>query len=445
MKNAEIKDTEEFNIVKKLLYFLRKNLYLLIPILAIVFWALISLIKDNFVLEEAADFRSFYWAGKYIFIDPDYIYSTGITPRYRYLPNFASVFAIISLFDYVPACWIFFFILLIFAFLSILEFDKILKLRNVDNVFNRFLILFVISNGLKIMLNFDLLQTKFIALYLILLFLRREIESKNQKRNNKEESIFLFIQLSILVFIVSLIPFIVFIIPIYLFDNVMIKDFLKKSQIKKYLILVGTFLIQNFMFLISPSLIAGFLDGLTRSGFIAMYLTPEYILSIRENILLPPNTLGALIITLNITIDFFLIGIISQILSCIITLILILNKKLTLEKKYAYFILFTFIFNVYFYFEQAFVTFLPIVTLLFIELKFENKLIDYIKQNYLVLMGLICIFILSLMPPTYLFYELLPFTIFIPLQFFLMRHTFVYIAIILVLFLLYYKKEKYKM
>ena len=432
---------ERIERLKKPICFIKSRLYLLIPLFCIFFWALLSLIKDNFKLEEAADFNSFYLAGKYIFQKPEAIYTDLIAPRYFYLPNIATVFSLLALFDYVQACWIFFFILLIVAWLSIIEFNKILKLKGIDNKFNRFLILFTISNGLIIMANFDVLQTKFIALFLILLFLRREIELGSLEKNNKEYIRFLFIQLSILVFSISLIPYLFLIIPIYLFYKVDIKDIFKKSQIEKYLIFIGTFFIQNFMFLIFPSLINGFIGGLNRSFSIRLNITPEYIIAQRAILKLPPNSMNAFISSFNIPISMTLLSIISLLITGIACIILIIRKNLSIEEKFAYFIFITIIFNVYFHNENAFVTFLPLITILFIDLKTESGLINNLKKNYLNIIGLLCILISALMPPIYLFYEYLTFTKSIPLPILIMRRSIVYLIILFTLILIKLKKN----
>ncbi len=408
----------------------KKKYYLTLPIICTFLWALLSLIKDNFVVEGAADFPAFYYAGKNIFINPEFVYSSGINPRYKYLPSFASVFSLISLFDYVPAAWIYFFILLIFACLSILEIDKILELKKVTNIFSKLLILLVVSNGLKIMQTFDFLQSKYISLYLLLLFLRREIEFRKYKGNKVKIYKFQFIQFSLLIFIVGIIPFIAFIIPLYIFNNIKIKEFFNKLQLQKYCILIIAFLVQNFMFIIFPSLIFDFLSGLSIGDFTARYLTPQDIIDWRDKMSFPPNSISAFIIAFNINVKFWVVGLISQIFLGVIVLVLILNKKINIEEKFAYYFLFTCFFNVYFYVQNAFIVFLPIITLLYINLKSDKNIIDYTKKNYHFLIGLIAISILYFMPPIYYIYIVIPSSIIIPLPILIMRHTFAYLMLI---------------
>ena len=172
-------------------------------------WALLSLIKDNFIL-IASDYPSFYAAGQYIFTDPELVYSSYIAPRFRYLPSFATIFSIMALFPYNTSQWIFFFILLIFGEISIKLFNDILKLKNVNHNPTRFLFLLVLSNGLIITRTFDFLQTKLIVIYLFLLFLKREIKFRTTEDENVNIIKFKFIQFMILVFAISMVPYSIF-------------------------------------------------------------------------------------------------------------------------------------------------------------------------------------------------------------------------------------------
>ena len=124
---------------------IRNLLYLVFPIFCLIFWALLSLIKDNFSLTHVPDFPTFYKAGKFIYTDSENLYSSKISPRYHYFPSFASIFFFLTFFDIETSKWIYFFILLSIAIFSVIEFNKILILKNVDNKFNRFLYLMVLK------------------------------------------------------------------------------------------------------------------------------------------------------------------------------------------------------------------------------------------------------------------------------------------------------------
>ena len=75
---------------------LNSNLYYLIPLTCFFLWALLSLIKDDFII-VSGDYAAFYYAGKSIFSNPEVVYSKQISPRYRYLPSFATIFWIMGL------------------------------------------------------------------------------------------------------------------------------------------------------------------------------------------------------------------------------------------------------------------------------------------------------------------------------------------------------------
>jgi len=139
---------------------LKDHLYIIIPVICFCLWALLSLIKDNFVL-EASDYPSFYDAGRYIFTEPEKVYSSAIIPRYRYLPSFATLFSIMTLLPYDLGEWVMFFLLLFFSIFSITLLNKILVLKNVERKLNRFFYLIVFSNGLIITQTFDYLQPTF--------------------------------------------------------------------------------------------------------------------------------------------------------------------------------------------------------------------------------------------------------------------------------------------
>jgi hypothetical protein len=198
------------------------------------------------------DFDAYYYAGKSIFLNPALVYSEYIIPQFVYLPGFACLFAPLSMLPYEVALIVYFIILAIFSELSLFYLDKILTLKKVG-IEIKFAILMIISGGAVIILNFELLQTKFIVSFLVLLFLKREIE----KKQNKDLK-FYIIQLFLIAVIVSILPYMVFIALIYLFHRE--NRFLKSIQIKKILIFSLELLIINIIFLIYPLLISDFFE-----------------------------------------------------------------------------------------------------------------------------------------------------------------------------------------
>ncbi|MFX0141080.1 MAG: hypothetical protein ACFFDN_46005, partial [Candidatus Hodarchaeota archaeon] len=323
---------------------IKRNLYLLIPIAMLSLWALISLIKDNFSLLDSCDFPIFYYGGKHIYTKPEKIpYGHG----YWWTVNFAVAFSLISLFEYEIALWIFFFIIYMCGVLFIREFNKILILKNVNSKFNRVLFLSIISNGIYIMQTFDYLQKKFISLFLILLFIRREIEIRT-KDNNYNNIKFQIIQLNILIFALGMEPQFASIGIIYLLNNKSIKSIFSKSQFKKYILVILIFIGQNFMFLVYPDLIFRFLDGITAvpsrtniSHIDLNTITPEEVIKER----LEFNRCSMVMILLILGIDAP-VGIISLILIALFTIIISFKKNLLFEKKIGYFALFSLFFSV---------------------------------------------------------------------------------------------------
>ncbi len=424
--------------IKKHEYF-KNNIYRIIPIITLCFWALISLIKDDFNIIDG-DYPAFYYGGKVILTNPNNLYAQG----WVYMPSFALALSILSLIEYGISKWIFFFIILIIGALSIIEFDKILILKKIDNKLNRFLFLLVISNGIYIMNLFDFLQKQLFVLFLILLFIKREIKIRD-KNGDISNIKFQFTQLSILIFAIGMSPNLLFLCVIYLFRNVSVKSIFSKHQFKRYSLFIIVFISQNFLFLIFPNLIIDFLQGfyLVMGQKPNIYiLTPQFI--IEEQIYFSFITLDVIGYIFDIK---FPIGIISLILMSIITIVISFQKDLIIEKKFGYFALFSLFFNSYITLTQI-VALLPLIALLFI-VKIQNlenywslsSYRDYIKKNFLFLIGLICIILLNLNPPMHFLYRAIPITILIPLPLLLLISTFINTILVIDLYLLR-KKEK---
>lgn len=425
--------------------YLKEKYYIIIPILCLLLWALISHIKDNFAI-VASDYPSFYDSGRFIFTHPENVYSNLINPRYRYLPSFATLFSFMTLLPYEVSAVIWFFVLLFFGGLSLLIFNKIMILKGIDNKFLRFIFLLIISNGLKVMQTFDYLQTKIIALFLLLLFLMREIKYRQLESNELNSSKFIFIQLSLLIFVVGMMPFFIFLVAIYLLYDVNYREIFSKAQIRKYLILIVVFLYQNFMFFVSPVLISGFFEG-TSNAFRTSYpvYTPAEIVT--NQIIYPIDTLSCLIYAFGVTfVNSLLIISIFAALIIILTIILLLKKSMSLESKFGYFTLISLFFNVYPRPNSMFV-FMPLIALAFVrKIEIKGKILEFIKKNFVFLIGLICLSILYFMPPIHLIYEVFQFLIDIRYSFslLLMRWTILY-AMLAISLIYIDKKEKIRL
>lgn len=430
--------------------FLKSYLYLIIPIITLSSWALISLIKDDFNLLDSIDYPAFYYAGKNIFTNPDLVYfkKDGSHSKYYYLPSFASVFFIFTLFNYGISQWIYFFVLYLFGCLSIIKFNEILDCKQIGDKFNRFLILMVISNGLIVMQVFDYLQSKFITLFLILLFIEREIKIKDKNFDNIDIR-FQFIQFSILIFTLGMVPPFIFLAIIYIFNNISIKSIFSKNQIKKYVILIITFIYQNFMFFLSPNLLFDFINGTSFrtniSNINIFELTTETIIS--EQIVLikiPLVVIGSL---LNIQFQYYLFSIIVM---TIITIFLSFKKEIDIEKKFCYFVLFSLFFNVYID-GTIFAFLLPLILIFIVETaniknikNYWNPIsyLNYVIDNFSFLIGLLCLAIIYFMPPLDFIYRITPLILLIPVILFALLFIIIYTILIIDLYFLKKKRNK---
>ena len=201
------------------------------------------------------------------------------------------------------------------------------------------------------------------------------------------------------------------------------------------------------MFLINPNLIFGFLEG---AGSTIWYplkyslneLTPDLI--VKEQLIFPICSMLTIIYILNLDLNAYLL---TLILITICTAIIILHKKLPIEKKFGYFALISLFLSGYIKLNMLIVM-LSLILLLFI-VKIENmddywKLSnyrDYIKNNFLLLIGLACISILYFMPSLYYLYRELLFIKNIPIVLMLLRWTVLYIIIAMDLYLLNVKNK----
>ncbi|MHA1197343.1 MAG: hypothetical protein ACTSRH_16940 [Promethearchaeota archaeon] len=414
----------------------KNKIYLIIPIVCLLLWALLSLIKDNFNLLTSVDYNVFYKAGKTIYSNPALLYESN--SYYFYFPSFAELFVFLTIFDYGFSQWIFFIVILICSIMTLMEFNKILQLYGLKSKFIRFLFLMVLSNGLKIMNTFDYLQPKFIAAFLLLLFIRREIEIRvNIKENNLK---FTIIQYIILIFEVGMTPSLIFLIPIYLFYNIKLKDIFKKVQVEKYFLFLIIFLITNFMFLVYPPLIFNYINSISIKGtskFDIYSLTPDIIVANQQ--LFPFSTIKTLYLILNLEIN---ISLLSGVIMLIMTFIIMAIKKITLEKKFGLLILSSLFFNVNFL-HNIVILVVPILLILLIhvidliqDIKSLSNFYLFIKSNFVFLVGLLSLSFLNFFPPIYFLYREFPITRLIPLPILMLIETFDFILFFVIVYLL---------
>ncbi len=403
------------------------------------FWILFSLILYGFSLPY--DFIAYYLGGKNIFSNPELLYTEYIDPPFIYFPSIATILSLLALFPFDIAKWIFFFILFAFAESSLIMFDKILDCKNVQNNSLRFMILFSMSNGFVIMESFYLLQMKYIAIFLVLLFLKREMV--NRKMDISEFNFkFYLVQIILLLFAVMIIPYLIFLIPLYIFHNVSSNEILNREQLKKYLLFGIVFLSSNFMFFVEPSLLIRFLAKASlvcraRLGPFGILnypnpLTPSIVIENRLHfsrdlitnlLILIKLMFGTSNPTLIFMLDFIfsLGGILTLILLSLITIV-INRRKLEIEKKFGYFALFSLFICVYYYYP-FYVASLPLIMIFFITEKKELN-----KSIYL---GIFCIFLLFSLPPAFVLFALIPNLAFLPTPLIILRQNIIYIILLI--------------
>jgi len=336
---------------------------------------------------------------------------------FYYLPVFAFLISPITLLPFEVYEWVLLIVLLFFSGYSIVLLNRILILKNINNKFVRFLFLLVVFNGHAWFQQFDLLNVKTIVLFLFILFIERELKARKSILTINYK--FLSLQLCILSIILSILPYFIFIVPIYLVHDTNIRDIFKMVQIKKYMLFALIFVGLNFFFIIYPYLFVDFLNGLNfpRSFPVDIYsLTPEFI--INNDMSTPTNFLIGLISILKIDISASLI---TVVLSSLFTLLLVIRyKDMLIERKLAFFCLFSLLFNSYLR-TNTHVTILPIIILLFsdqekITLLKSYNIFLFIKKNIILVLGMMIISILLFLPDLEYIYRMFKILRYIPVQ-----------------------------
>jgi len=434
---------------KSLLIKIKKNSYLLIPMICIFFWALVSLIKDDFNILGASDFPAIYYAAKYMFTKPELVYSDAISPPYPYTPCIATIFAPIALLPFETAHWIYFFITLILSYLLIINFDQILKIKKIERKLYRLFFLLAISNGLRYVQLFDYLTSKMWTAFFLIYFLRREIEFRESNKN-RDNLKFKFIQWMILIFAIGISPQFFFLIFLYLFYNIKFREIFSKKQIKIYFLMIVVFFIQNFMFLIilvvSPESINYFFGGSWRGRSRVYWPNLNYVQIVEQRIRFPADTLSHIFLVLSLYFDLsalkFNLLLPSLILMSFITLLIHFKKYIMIEEKFGYFALFC----LFFYTMIAiryYIVLLPFIAILLInKMKDCEELMEFVKSNFLLILGLICIIILYFIPEIHYLLRVFPILYNVPIVFLLLRQTFVYLILTTTIFIL---NKKYKL
>jgi len=354
---------------------LKKNIYLIIPIICIPIWASLVLISTQINPDYAGflywDYSIWYGAGRQIFRDPTklYDYNYGYDIGYTWTPCWASLFAIsLSLIPYIIGYFLLYILNVISGMLMIREYNRILILANIRKKSHRFIFLIIISNGFIIFNVFIQNQNKLMIGFFIFYILRRELECRISKIEKNLK--YYLINYGLFVFVLGMAPYFIFLLLIYLFEEIRLKKLVKKGSIKIYSIVIVMFLLQNILFFIYPILIVKFLEGFYKNTNFFIFYLYEWLRFSDEQTT-----------QINIIFSIFLFT---------LTMLLIINKKLRLEQKFAYFSIFAIFFSL---FANRILTFLlPLTLLLFLPfLKQELKGKEFIKQNKILLIGLLSV------------------------------------------------------
>ena len=414
--------------------FTRQNFHLIIPSICLILTAFVSLIMRDFN-PIYRDFIVFYDCGKFVLTNPTklYDYARGVRGggEYYYTPLFAVIFAIsLSLLPLSIASLIFYFFNIFLGLLSIFEFNKIIMLMNVKEQRNRLIFLLLISNGYALFLQFYCNQSKLIIFVIILYILRRELQF-NKEMFEKDLKFYL-INYSLIVFAVGLAPYFIFLLLIYIFHDIKANEILNRINIRKYLLLVLIFFLENFLFILYPSMFIKFiLKGITYKGVLE---GEDYEFSYRYGYFFTDYM------------DIFLK--LSLFIYIFFSLFLIIKKNLRLTEKYGYFGLLNIFIGIYSSPMLLYHIALSLFLLIFIPHLIEEDKKNFIKNNLFLLLGLIGILIFSLTFP-HSFYEarvfhLYPYNYFykyvIIYRFFYLM-TFILLSLVMSKYKLLYRKR----
>ncbi|MFX0072770.1 MAG: hypothetical protein ACFFAO_16930, partial [Candidatus Hermodarchaeota archaeon] len=225
-------------------------------------------------------------------------------------------------------------------------------------------------------------QSKFYIFFILLFVIRRELFF--EKEGLEKDLRFFLINYSVIVFAIGMAPYFIFFLMIYIFYKIPLKNLFKNENIKKYIIVIGVFFIENFLFIIFPNY---FIQLWT--GFNHPQVEREKIkLKLMRQLLdVPKNTVISYITFLSI------------IILSIFSFILIIKKSLRIEEKFGYFSLAYIIFGAFSYSIYLYLMLFSLVLLLFVpHLNQKFTGISFVKQNLFFFIGLGSIFFILLFP-----------------------------------------------
>lgn len=367
---------------------MRVNRVLVIPIVLLLIISIYAILHESFFLVKVEngfyeDLQMFYRGGKILLIDPSDIYSV---VGYFYSPSF-SIFSLL-LFYFFPL-WEAHFVLwglnIILGIGLIIELNKIFKLMELNNDLYRVIFLSIAILSWDVYGQFYFPQAKMIVAFIIFFVIRREMEFREEKSLK-----YYIINYSLMSFSLGISPYFIFLYMIIFINDVGRENLLRRSSIEKLFLFAIIILAENFLFILYPNLIFDFFDkGLGFSNGEG-WNWDIYVFYLRD-LELPLGNFRIYFITSYIALSI-LIGISSY----------------QLKTKVG-------LFGVVYLLTSSYGTvdeFIPICMVLFLFISFleqEDRILDGIKKNKLVVIGLIGIILINANPyDPYTLYKYFP-------------------------------------
>ena len=382
-----------YSLSKKNYYIIRNNLYIIIPLYCILCWALYFAIFVNPYLGGVYyDFTNFYYCGQRVLEKPEALYdfkyssNPDVSYGYKYFPNFAVIIGIpLSLIPSLLLAYrIWYIINIILAMILLLLFNQILILLNLKRKTLRFLFLFSISNGFFILRQFRNNQMKFFLGVIILFILKQEIRFR-MKEFEKDFKFYLKTY-NLFILVIGTFPPLLFFFLIYIFQDIPKSELFKKANLKKYSIIIISFIAQNFLFILYPSLIRSYYKVVRNDTNRKDLRLNHFYLQFIEDFIIDIPKLYENYISTTLNIIWY-----------IIVALLILIRKLRIEEKFGLLSISIILLNYVAY--RIMVILLPLTSLLFIPYLLQDKNgIEFIKRNKVIILGLICILCINLFP-----------------------------------------------
>ncbi|MFX1392812.1 MAG: hypothetical protein ACFFAH_04475 [Promethearchaeota archaeon] len=381
-----------FIVSEKKFAYLKAHLYIIIPLYCILCWALYFVIFGNYLLHYAVyDFTNYYYCGERVLNNPSSLYEHNISHGrrygYKYFPNFAVIIGVpLYLIPSLLLAYRIFYIINVFlGLLFTLLLNRILYLLNLKDKLLRFLFLIAVSNGWLVLQLYVNNQVKYLIGVILLFILKHELQYRfgQIKKNIK----FYLIHYNLFIFIVGMFPYFLFFFLIYVFQDIPKNQIFDKRNLKNYCIIIVSFIIQNFLFVLYPNLIFDYYK-IVQSDMnrVDLGLNHFYLEFFNDYCFdsLSKSSKAAISSILNYILY-------------VIVFILIIYRKLKLEEKFGILSL-SIIYLNYVSYRIGLILF-PLVCLLFLPfLDQELKGWDIVKKNKFIFIGLLSVIGIYIIP-----------------------------------------------